>query len=297
MTSDPPGHTPDRGDADMDTSPANEEEALEALRSLLLAPERERLEEVQQRLEDPNVRAKDIGRVLPEAIVMETARSHRLATALAPTVEEILRASVKRDIRVFVDALFPVMGPAIRKSISEAFRQMVQSLNQAMERSFSWEGLKWRMESIRTGKPFAEVVLLNSLVYRVEQVFLIHRETGLLLQHVSEMDGAFQDADLVSGMLTAIQDFVRDSFSAGDHESLQTIQLGDVTVWIEQGPSAIIAGAIRGNAPEDLRTAFQDAIENIHLEKGEALQIFEGDAAEFEAVRHHLESCLISRYR
>ena len=35
------------------------------------------------------------------------------------------------------------------------------------------------------GKSFAEVVLLNTLRYRVEQVFLIHAESGLLLQHVT----------------------------------------------------------------------------------------------------------------
>ena len=43
------------------------------------------------------------------------------------------------------------------------------------------QGLKWRVESIRTGRPFAEIVLMHSLLYRVEQVFLIHRETGLVL--------------------------------------------------------------------------------------------------------------------
>ena len=42
---------------------------------------------------------------------------------------------------------------------------------------------------MRTGRSFAEVVMLRSLVYRVEQIFLIHRETSLSLLHVGDERG------------------------------------------------------------------------------------------------------------
>jgi OOP family OmpA-OmpF porin len=58
--------------------------------------------------------------------------------------------------------------------------------------------------ALRTGTSFAEVVLLNTLLYRVEQVFLIERESGLLLQHVRSAAVRTEDADMVAGMLTAI---------------------------------------------------------------------------------------------
>ena len=45
-------------------------------------------------------------------------------------------------------------------------------------------------------------MLLHTLRYRVEQVFLIERSSGLLLQHVTEGSGEVRDADMVSGMLT-----------------------------------------------------------------------------------------------
>jgi OOP family OmpA-OmpF porin len=32
-------------------------------------------------------------------------------------------------------------------------------------------------------------------------------------------------------------------------DALHTLQFGELTIWIEQGPHAIVAGAIRGNAP------------------------------------------------
>jgi OOP family OmpA-OmpF porin len=104
--------------------------------------------------------------------------------------------------------------------------------------AFSWKGLRWRLESLKTGKPFSEVVMLNTLVYRVEQLFLIHRQTGLVLSHLVGEDVASQDADMVSAMLTAIQDFVRDCFAGGQEGDLDAMQMGDYTLLVEQSPYA-----------------------------------------------------------
>ena len=186
------------------------------------------------------------------------------------------RPSVRRNPQVLVDALFPVMGPAIRKAIASALASMVESFSETLEHSFSVQGVKWRMEAWRTGKPLAEVILLRTLVYRVEQVFLIHRESGLLLQHVSATAAGVQDADMVSGMLTAIRDFVHDSFGGKEGDSLDTFQVGERSVWIEQGPHATLAAVIRGSAPRELRTVFTEAIERIHLEQADALQKLRG---------------------
>ena len=52
--------------------------------------------------------------------------------------------------------------------------------------------------------------------YQVKQDFLIHRESGLVLQHVEDGSAETRDPDLVSGMLTAIRDFVQDYFTRRD---------------------------------------------------------------------------------
>ena len=270
---------------------------MEALRQLLVGPEQAQIEQLQRRLEDPRQRTEDIGNVLPEAIEHSVGQDDKFTSALTPIVEKVVRVSVKRDMKTFVDALYPIMGPAIRKAIAEAFKTMVQSLNNALEQSFSLQGLKWRIESLRSGKPFAEVILLHSLVYRVEQVFLIHGETGLLIEHVSAGAEAVQDADLVSGMLTAIQDFVRDSFRVNSDQALNAIQVGEFSVWVEQGPLAILAVAIRGTAQEGLRVVFRKALENIHREKDTVLAGFNGDPIDFESARHYLAGCLMVHYK
>lgn len=274
----------------------SEDELIE-IRRLIVGPERARLAGIEERLDNPKLLAKDISRVLPEAVVLRSSQDKKFVTALTPALEEVIRSSIKRDPKALVSALFPVIGPAIRKAITETLRGMLQSLNQALEKSLSLDGLKWRLEAIRTGKSFAEVVLLHNLVYRVEQVFLIHRETGLLLQHAVGAEVAFQDADMVSGMLTAIQDFVRDSFGVHSEDAIETIQIGALTVWVMQGPELVLAAAIRGTAPEELKLDFQETLENIHLEQGQILESFDGDTAPFEEIRPHLEACLQVRYK
>jgi OOP family OmpA-OmpF porin len=287
---------PDSSEA-IEEKQATGEDGLLELRRLLLGPLQTEVGKLKQRLDDPALHARDVSKILPDAVVLRSGQDGRLATALAPTVEDILESSVKKDPRTLVNALFPVMGPAIRKAIFETLKQMIQSFDQIIGRSFSWQGLKWRIEAFRSGKSFAEVVLLHSLLYRVEQVFLIHKETGLLLQHVVAESEIAREPEMVSGMLTAIQDFVKDSFRTEKEDTLDTIHMGELTIYIEQGPFAVIAGVIRGTPSENLRFLFEETLEIIHLQKRESLESFDGDAAPFETIRHNLESCLQAQYK
>src|ERR1700722_14362396 len=204
--------------------------AYEELRHLIVGPEQEGLKEIQERLDDTGRRIEDVSSVVAEAIQRrrEQGDNQALAEALAPTIQDTLRESVRRDPHVLADALFPVMGPAIRKSITETLRSMLQSFNEALDNSFSARGIQWRIEAFRSGRPFAEIVMMHSLMYRVEQVFLIHRETGLVLNHLVAPTVATQDPDMIAWMLSAIQQFVRDSFHSRSDETLGSLNVGEL---------------------------------------------------------------------
>jgi OOP family OmpA-OmpF porin len=266
------------------------------LRSLIIGPEQRQLRALQARLDDPGTQAREVSQVLPQAVLLRT-RDPQLTRALAPTIEEAITASVRKNPQPLADAMFPVIGPAIRKAIAASLSGMLESLNRTLEHSLSWQAVKWRITAARTGKSFAEIVLLNTLVYRVEQVFLIDRRTGLLLQHVKADAVNVPDAEMISGMLTAIHDFARDSFRVSDSDVLETLQIGELSVWIEQGPHAILAAVIRGTAPRELRALLQDVIERIHIHYGDALRSFDGDSSPFEPSRLMLETCLQIQYQ
>lgn len=269
--------------------------AFAELRTLIVGPEQRQLRALQARLDDPGRQAQDVSEVLPEAVLLRRRDPH-LTRALAPTIEEAITASVRKNPQPLADALFPVIGPAIRKAIAASLSSMLESLNRTVEHSLSWRAIKWRFTALLTGRPFAEIVLLNTLVYRVEQVLLIDRRSGLLLQHVSSDPKAVQDPDMVSGMLTAIRDFSRDSFRVAEDDALEALRVGELSVWIEQGPYAILAAVIRGTPPRELRIALQVAIERVHAFHGDALRSFDGDASPFESVRPTLEDCLHAQY-
>jgi OOP family OmpA-OmpF porin len=272
------------------------EASFEELRRLILSGEREQLRDLRDRVSNRERRSQDVANVLPEAVKLSRERGDELTQALRPAVEGSIKESIEKKPDTFVDALHPIIGPMVRRSIAESLRRLMQSLNQALEHTFSWRGLKWRFEALRTGKTFAEVVMLRSLVYRVEQVFLIHRKTSLSLLHVTVDPAVAKDSDMVAGMLSAIQDFVRDSFSTGGDATLEEFRVGELQVWIVPGPYAYLAAVIRGDPPRELRTRLEDTIEGIHILKGSALANFKGDTAPFESVRPDLEACIRSQF-
>lgn len=238
------------------------------------------------------IQAEEVGKVLPEAVSKRTKKDNKLTEATLPIVEENIRQSALRDPKILAEALFPVIGPAIRKAISEALSSMVQNLNQTLEHSISPKSIGWRIEAMQTGKSFGEIVMLKTLKYRVEQVFLIHKDTGLLLQHVAANPNDIEDGDMVSAMLTAITDFVHDSFKTSDNATLDSLKINELSVWIESGPDAVIAAVIRGNPPLTLRETFDEAIEKIQFRHEVDLDSFDGDAKIFDESRPILEDCL-----
>ena len=278
-------------------NPEQSQDSLAELRELLTGHLQAQLDRLPKRLDNEKLSAEDVSRVLPEAISLRSSRDKKIQITLEPITEKAIQSSIKRDRRVLVDALFPVMGPAIRKAIASTIQGMIQSFNQILEHSVSIQGLKWRWEALRTQKTFPEVVLLHTLVYQVEQVFLIHNETGLILQHVEGKTAVSQDPDLVSGMLTAIKDFVQDSFGGAKDEALDTLRVGDRSVWIEHGSHAILAAVVRGNPPIDLQITLRDALAEIHFKQSEEMKKFDGDATPFEEIRYILDDCLKAQFK
>lgn len=281
---------------------AMDQAKLTELRRLLLTPEQQQLAEIQYRLNDQRGHIKDLSKLLPDAINTRNRQDEALTAALRHNIGPALKQAIKHDPTAVIEAVTPVIGPAIRQAITKALNEFVQSIDETMKHSVSLQGLKWRFEALKTGRSFAEVVMYRTLLYRVEQAFLFHKKTGLLLQHVAAPTAASKDADMISGLLTAINDFAHDSFNATDEQNLLKLDYGDLEVWIEGGTPpvdlAYIAVVINGNAPEGLRTeVLLPALEAIHGKQREALLTFEGDTSPFELSRPYLEECLQAQYR
>jgi outer membrane protein OmpA-like peptidoglycan-associated protein len=267
------------------------------LQKLLLGHHIERVEELRQRLDDTGLRSQETSKILVEALALCVRQDRRVQSVLQPVVEESLRIWVEREPALLATALFPIVGRAVRKSVANSLQQLLDSLNSILAEGFSIKRWRWRIEALRSGKTLGEIVLARSLAYRVEQVYLIHRRTGILLAESSRQAGVLEDPDLVVGMLTALQDFVRDSFTIGKQDDLEILHIGEFKVWIQHGPLALLAVVIQGQPPQQLRVLFAEKIELVHKDFHTDLASFETTGRPIPGIGSGLDDCLLGAGR
>ncbi|MBS0199466.1 MAG: hypothetical protein JSR70_03360, partial [Proteobacteria bacterium] len=96
------------------------------LRNLLLTPESSRLDVLEEKLAETNAHFATVPDLLAEDIErnLEDGQRTRLGDALAEATTGSLELAVRRKPETVVNAVYPVIGPAIRRSIAEALREM-----------------------------------------------------------------------------------------------------------------------------------------------------------------------------
>lgn len=268
---------------------------LNQLRHLLFGKDYDDLLALKEQFENSHQYSASVASIISEALTLRSRQDDSLSVALGPMVEQTLNRSIQNEPKRIADVLYPVMGPAIRKSIQQALNEALENINQLLEQSFSLRAWRWRFDAWRSGQSYARIALLRTLVYQVEQVFLIHRDTGLLLHHIVAEKAISKDPEIVSGMLTAIQDFIKDSFAVDSNDTLDTLKLGELTVLVEYGPHAITTLVVRGNVPGELPGLLVETSETIHQQYARKLKKFNGDAASFAELDPVLRNCLKSQ--
>lgn len=246
-------------------------EDRQKLKQLLLNEEIAQIEALRKLLEDQKQFSQKVSDVLDHATDLTIKKNPRFQKKFSKLDSKSFARHIKANKQTFIDALLPIIGPMIRQSVTNAIRRFVADVNRAMEMGFSAKALKWRWQAITTGVPFAELVFNNTIAYQVQQIFLIDDETGLLIEYAGQEDALLQDKDAMSAMLTAIQDFVKDSI---DHESegLSAAELGDKLLWLIKGSHANLAVVVKGAPTSRLRDRLTDACEEIHAEFSEDLE-------------------------
>ncbi|TQV77274.1 OmpA family protein [Aliikangiella marina] len=264
---------------------------LKRLRELVLGDEyRDAIEQVVDKGFSRNV-----ADVVSEAIEIRNQQDDTIGQALAPVVDTALKKSIEKSPQSIVNVIFPIIGPSIRKAVSSAILDLLLSINQLIERSVGIRSLKWRIEAWREGTPYAKYILLKNIKYRVDQVFLIQKETGILMASMNNRFYQDADNDLVSSMLTAINDFVIDSFNATEEETLERIRFGDRVIQINVGQKVILAVAVTGLVSHEVKERAIETLESIELNQQDLIAEFDGDTETMHAVLPALENCLVEK--
>jgi hypothetical protein len=254
------------GSADSASTSVTPTGDLDRLKDILLDDERRAIDALDARIAKIDRSQRELPARLPGAIerAQEGPGAERFASALARPVTHALGAAVRENRQIIIDVLFPVIGPAIRKAIAEALRNLVADMNSAVESSLTPRGLRWRIEAWRSGVPYAQVMLKHTLTYRIDHVFLIERNSGLVLDRESAPHLPELDADAIAGMLTAIGEFVHDSVGRDGGSTLDSARVGEHLLWVVEGPRANLACFIHGVPPASLRALLEQLLEEIH---------------------------------
>jgi outer membrane protein OmpA-like peptidoglycan-associated protein len=250
----------------------------------------------QRSLEEAQKMAIAIAKILPSAITEEiNLAPEAIARAIAPEIAIAIREQIRLDENAISQTLGPEMGKAIKKqielerdamvdalypvigsTISKYMVEVVQEINNKVENTLSPEGIKRKIRAKIRGVSEAELIFQESLGYQVQAVFLIDKDSGVVIQEVQPGEHHL-NSDMIAGMLTAIRSFANDCIASGSE--LDTIDYGDWQIPIEVAGYCYLAVVLKGEPTKGFRTKIRQILGDIVLKHGKAIEEYEGNMA------------------
>lgn len=213
-----------------------------------------------------------------------------IANALAPEMGRAIKEQIRLERDAMVDALYPVIGNTISKYLTEA----IQNINQKVANALSVEGVTRKVRAKIQGVSEAELILQESLPFTIPAIFLIHKNSGLVISEVQSSDDFSLESEMVAGMLTAIRSFVNDCIvQIDDYSELNEIEYGDSKIILEVAGYCYLAVVIKGEPTKEFINKMRKTMSTIVLDYGESIENFEGDRQTVSETVHQLLESLI----
>jgi len=110
----------------------------------------------------------------------------------------------------------------------------------------------------------------------VDETFVIYND-GRLISHSTRHLKPEMDDQVLSGMLVAIQDFIRESFKDITSFTLRKLEFGDKSILIEKGDHLFLAVILHGKASKKVASKMQQIVDEIEEEYSLWLKNWDGD--------------------
>lgn len=253
---------------------------LLALRSILFQSERQHL---------------DALRAAVTALEHRTSDDSALIESITPVMGDIIREKIRNNRDEMIEALYPIIGQLVVRAVTEAVRDLARSVDAQMRTTFSFDTLWYYLRARTVGVSSAEAIMRHALAFSINEVFLIHRETGLVLWSTSqaaEGGQASADSEIMGGMLTAIRDFAADTIGQGREGQLDEIRYGNQEILIETVSDVYAAVVFEGVEPVGFREQLRSRLVEFSNQHQRALQKFSGDATIFASDSKALATAL-----
>ena len=129
----------------------------------------------------------------------------------------------------------------------------------------------------------------------IDEIFLM-TPTGLLLKHYTRRLRPDQDEDIMAGMLTAVQNFIKESFDERGGR-LKEIRFENYDILISHSRNVVVAAIISTSKPEKLRTQLKLVTEELEERFGQKLTEWSGDRSEIGDVDNVMKQLISGKYR
>lgn len=213
---------------------------------------------------------------------------------MAPIMGKAIKEVVKNQRYEIVDALYPVMGNMISKFVAETFKEVMIEINQKVQSTFSFEVIKRKIKAKIKGISETELLLQSSSrPYIIQSVFLIHKETGILISERSASGIESIEPEMVASMLTAIRSFVNDWISKNsDNFELNEIEFGDSTIRLEVAGCCYLAVVLKGSINREGQQRIVKVLEHLVENNAQTITEFDGntDSLPMEEITSKLDT-------
>lgn len=233
--------------------------AFNQLRKILLEQDREEVAELAQKLSelDGQLNSRDQLELKVDPILddREARLQQNFSNLFGPQITESISKQIKESQDEVVEVLYPIIGRMIKKYITNEIQKLSEKIDAQMELAFSWEGWKVRIKAWFTGTPQKDMIISKLIEPKIEEVFVIERDSGILMGTFSRNESV--DQDMVAGMLTAIKAFVEDAFSK-EKQELESIDYENHKIVLKGFKSFFIAVVTSGG----MNMAFRDKLDD-----------------------------------
>ena len=130
----------------------------------------------------------------------------------------------------------------------------------------------------------------------IDDLFLIYND-GRLIRHFTRRLKPLVDTDILSSMLVAVQEFVRDAFPSDDKEgNVEEIKLGELRIVVYKGKWISLAAIISGDDPEGTSLQLSKCIAQVESEQAAKLEKWNGDLVISKDLQKYITMLLAGEY-
>jgi len=282
---------------------------LDKLKNLLLGEELKQLKELESKLKRLDLESQDeetiIARVMPlfdhillerlqnkddrtikilsdhlAQIITETYKhdSARLSQSLQHVIGPAISKEIASNKNAMIDTLYPIMGGMISKYVTQAIKEMMEKINNKIEDGLSFDKYRRKIKSKITGVSETELLLEESNNALISSLFVLEKESGMLIAEAHFEDKEIDDPHMVASMASAIKDFINDWMQSKKKQSeIQILSYGNATLYIESAGSVYIIAFLDTEPDHELRSDINIFFASVVKEYAAFFQKFDGD--------------------